>query len=119
NHDQPSILVLLGPRADVGERAQPIDARVRPEVDENDLSAQVLHCERRRVEPAGRPVETGQVALRGQRSVAAYAEQAHVTGPTSRMASANASGASRDDVIRIVEGRRAAIEGGVVEAPHR
>ena len=94
DHDQAAILVLLGPGADVGEGAQPVDAGVRPEVDEHDLPAQILRSERRRIEPAGRPVETGHVALRRQGSVAAQAEQAHFTAPTSRTASANASGAS-------------------------
>src|SRR5215211_5160469 len=94
DHHQPALLVLLGPGADVGEDAQPVDAGVRPEVDEYDLPAQVLRGERRRVEPAGRPVETGHVALRRQGSVAAHAEQAHFAPPTSRIASANASGAS-------------------------
>ena len=70
------IAVGLIPRADVGERAQPVDAGVRPEVDENDLAAQVLHSERRRVEPAGRAVETGQVSLGPQ-----LGEQAHLAVP--------------------------------------
>jgi hypothetical protein len=34
--DERLVLVLLGPCTDVAQRAQPIDARVRPEVDEDD-----------------------------------------------------------------------------------
>ena len=36
---QPDIRVLLGPRPEVRERAQPVDAGVRPEVDEHDAAA--------------------------------------------------------------------------------
>src|SRR5829696_3913617 len=100
DHHQPALLVLLSPCADMGEGAQPVDAGVRPEVDEHDLPAQALRGVRRRVEPAGRPVETGHVALRRRGSVAARAEQAHVAPPTSRIASANASGASSRLTIR-------------------
>jgi hypothetical protein len=63
DNDQPLILVLLVPRPEIAERAQPVDARVRPEVDEHDLPAQAFLGQRLRVEPAGRPVETGQVSL--------------------------------------------------------
>src|SRR6266542_2570786 len=82
DHDQPLILVLLGPRADVAERAEPVDARVRPEVDENDFSAQARRREWLRVEPARRPVEGGQVPLD---RTADIAEQAHAV--TTRPAS--------------------------------
>jgi hypothetical protein len=81
DHDQSSILVLLGPGADVGERAKPIDAGVRPEVDEDDLSPEVVRRERRRVEPAGRPVESGEMALSGERSVAAQIEDTQIAPP--------------------------------------
>ena len=67
DHDQPLIRVSLGPGADVGERPEPVDARVRPEVGEHDLPLQVGGGERRRVEPAGRSVEARQVALDGKR----------------------------------------------------
>jgi hypothetical protein len=46
NDDEPVVPVLLGPRAKVAERAEPVDAGVRPEVDEHDLPAQVIHSER-------------------------------------------------------------------------
>jgi hypothetical protein len=63
--DQPLILVLLGPRAYIGERAEPVDAGIGPEVDENDLPLQIRRAERGRVEPTGRPIETRQVTLDG------------------------------------------------------
>jgi hypothetical protein len=40
DHDQSFVLVLLCPGAEVELRAQPIDAGVGPEMDEDDLSAQ-------------------------------------------------------------------------------
>src|SRR2546421_4615164 len=97
NNDQPPVAVLLGPRADVSQRAEPVDAGVRPEIDDNDLLTDVRRGERRRIEPTGRPVETGQVTLDGQRSrpcVPEHAEQAHFAPPTSMTAWAKASGAS-------------------------
>jgi hypothetical protein len=44
--DQAVAFVLLGPGADVGERAEPVDAGVRPEVDEDDLPTQARGCQR-------------------------------------------------------------------------
>src|SRR6185295_15261234 len=49
--DQPLVLVLVRPGAKVGLRAQPVDAGVCPEMDEDDLSAQGRRGEWRRVEP--------------------------------------------------------------------
>jgi hypothetical protein len=66
DNDQALIPVLLVPRADVAERAQPVDARVRPEVDEHDLPLQALRSQRFGVEPAGRAVEPGQMRLGAQ-----------------------------------------------------
>ncbi len=63
--DQALILVLLGPRSDVAERPEPVDARVRAEIREHDLPTQLGGGERRRVEPTGRAVEAGQMALDG------------------------------------------------------
>jgi hypothetical protein len=37
DHGQSQILVLLGPGANISERAEPVDARVGPEVDEKTL----------------------------------------------------------------------------------
>src|SRR5262249_38160241 len=75
--DQTLIRVLLRPRADVAEGAQPVDARVRPEVDQDDLAAQPFGCERLPVEPARRAVEGRQAALDVRRVQAV--EQAHST----------------------------------------
>src|SRR5262249_18676539 len=74
DHDQPVALVLLRPGADVAERSEPVDAGVRPEVDENDLSAKACGRELLGVEPARCPVEAGQVA---RDRTAEVAEQAH------------------------------------------
>jgi hypothetical protein len=57
--DQSMVLVLLGPRTYVAERPQPVDARVRAEVGEDDPPVQIVRGERLRVEPAGRPIEAG------------------------------------------------------------
>ena len=51
DYHQPLIAVLGRPRTDVRKSAQPVDAGVRPEVDEDDLAAQALRRERLRVEP--------------------------------------------------------------------
>jgi hypothetical protein len=66
HNDEALVLVLLGPRADVGERAKPVDAGVRPEVDEDDVPVQALRRERRRVQSAGGAGERRQVTLDGQ-----------------------------------------------------
>ena len=58
--------VLLVPRAPVGQGAQPVDAGVGPEVDEDDAPAETRRGQWLRVEPAGRPVERRQVTLDGQ-----------------------------------------------------
>jgi hypothetical protein len=42
DHDQTRILVFLGPRAAVGEGAQPVDAGVGPKFDSDDLATQPL-----------------------------------------------------------------------------
>ncbi len=41
DHDQAVVPVLLGPGADIGQGAQPVDAGVGPEVDQHDPAAQV------------------------------------------------------------------------------
>src|SRR5262245_57450962 len=53
DHHQALILVLLRPRAHVRKLAKPVDARVGPDVDEDDLSAKVGSGQRLRVEPCG------------------------------------------------------------------
>ena len=72
------------PGPDVRQGAQPVDAGVGPEVDENDLAPHVRGGEWRRVEPPGRAVEAGQVPLDGKRAgTTEAAEQAQVcTGTT-------------------------------------
>jgi hypothetical protein len=63
DHHQPVLLVLLRPRPDVRERAEPVDAGVRPEVDEDDFPLEVRGRERLRIEPPGGAVERRQLAF--------------------------------------------------------
>src|SRR5262249_46983432 len=86
--DQPLLCVLLRPRPDERERPEPVDAGVRPEVDEHDLPAQALRGQGRRVEPTRRPVESWKVPPRGQQRhawVATTADQAHAAPPPSTL----------------------------------
>src|ERR1700681_1435725 len=46
DHHQPSILVRLGPRSNVGKGASPIDTGIGPEVDQDDFSAQASSGQR-------------------------------------------------------------------------
>jgi hypothetical protein len=66
DHDQPLVLVALGPGADIGQGAEPVDAGVGPEVDQHDAAAELGRCQRRRVDPSGRAVETRQVPFNRQ-----------------------------------------------------
>ena len=59
--DQPVVPVGLRPRPDVRLGAQPVDAGQRPEVDEDDVPAELVGTEGLAVEPGGRPLEGGQV----------------------------------------------------------
>ena len=61
DHDQPVVSVGLRPGADVRLRAQPVDARQRPEVHQHDAPAQLGRAEWLGVEPLGRSVERGHV----------------------------------------------------------
>ena len=63
DHDQPLILVLLGPGADIGECAEPVDAGIGPEVDENDLPLQIRPPSGAELSQPVAPVETRQVTL--------------------------------------------------------
>ena len=67
DHDEALALVFLGPGAHVRQRAQPVDTRIRPEVDEDDLAAQACSGKRRRVEPTARPIQRGHLAFDRQR----------------------------------------------------
>ena len=77
DHDQPVVAVGLRPGADVRLGAQPVDARQRPEVDEDDVAAQLGGAEWLGVEPPGRPVERGHV----QRPKIARSDLAAATRP--------------------------------------
>jgi hypothetical protein len=47
DYDQSVIGVFPGPGSEVGKLAEPVDTGVGPEVDEDDLPAQVGRCQRR------------------------------------------------------------------------
>ena len=57
DYHQTLIAVLGRPRTDIGQRAQPVDAGVGPEIDQDDLAAQALHSQRLGVQPRGGPGE--------------------------------------------------------------
>jgi hypothetical protein len=57
DHDQPVVGVGVRPGTDVRRRAQPVDARQRPEVHEHDVPTQIVGAERLAVEPLCRPVQ--------------------------------------------------------------
>src|SRR4051812_14792980 len=71
---QPVVPVLLGPGADIGEGAQPVDAREGAELDDDDLPPEPRRRQGLRVEPSGGAAEVrqrafdGQLSRRGQRS---------------------------------------------------
>jgi hypothetical protein len=56
--DEARALVRVGPALDVGERPQAVDAGVRPEVDQDDLAAELRQRQRLGVEP---PVDAREV----------------------------------------------------------
>ena len=58
--------VLVGPGAEVGKGTEPVDAGVGPEVDQDDLAAQVGGRQRWRVEPLGRAGQGRQRTFNGQ-----------------------------------------------------
>src|SRR5215831_223798 len=66
DHDQPLVLVLFGPGANIGKCAKPVDAGVGPDVYENDMAAQAARRQWLRVEPSGRAGERWQVTFDGQ-----------------------------------------------------
>jgi hypothetical protein len=64
--DEPLIPVFLGPGAHIGNRAQPVDAGVSPEIDEHDLAAQARGGQRLGVEPRGGATQRTQLAFDGR-----------------------------------------------------
>ena len=65
--DQPLTAVLVCPCPDVRQRAQPIDTRIGPELDDHGLLAQVCRRERRGVQPSGCGIERRHGAFQRQR----------------------------------------------------
>src|SRR3984893_6796522 len=57
DHHQSLITVFLVPGAYIGKCAQPVDAGVGPEIDEDDFSAQSRRSQRRRIEPLVRALK--------------------------------------------------------------
>jgi hypothetical protein len=57
DHDEPAVAIALGPRVHVRQRPQPVHARVRPEVDGDDATAQAAGGQRLGVEPHGPAIE--------------------------------------------------------------
>ena len=66
DHDQSLLRVFLGPRADIGQLAEPIDAGIGPEVDEDHFPAQAGRPQWRRIEPSGRAAERRQLPFNGE-----------------------------------------------------
>src|SRR6267143_4813382 len=63
DYDESLIAVFVGPGPHIGKRAQPVDTRVGPEIDEHDFPAQAGWRERWGVEPLRRPAQRGNRAL--------------------------------------------------------
>jgi hypothetical protein len=74
DQDEPLIAVLLVPRAAVRSGPDPVDAGEGPEVERDDVSAEVVRRQRLRVEPLGCAIEGRDVALGG---AAKLVEDAH------------------------------------------
>ena len=97
-HHEPLVAIPPLPCADVRERPDPIDARIRAEVDQDDASAQgPPDHERRRVQPPGRATERRGAAF--AREVLPELREpiqrsSSHSVPTAMMASAKACGAS-------------------------
>jgi hypothetical protein len=51
NNNQSMILVLLGPRAEIRDCSEAVDAGVSPEIDQHDLAPERFGRERRAIEP--------------------------------------------------------------------
>ncbi len=56
DHRQTLVLVLLRPRAQIGQRADAVDARIRPEIDQRDLALQLIARHGRRAGPGVEPL---------------------------------------------------------------
>src|SRR5918994_4488588 len=62
------------PRANIGDRADAVDAAVGPEVDQYDLALQLLRLERRAVDPRTELIERGQLSFDGEFEPSACAD---------------------------------------------
>src|SRR5205823_10781243 len=85
--DLEAVLVVRGvPRIQVRQRAEAVDARVGPEVDEDNLAAELLRRQRLRVDPGGDPGEVRRLPevleRRSRRGDTTLVEVApHIAGP--------------------------------------
>src|SRR5919112_6540666 len=75
DHDQAVVPVGLRPRAYVRLLAQPVDARERPEVHEDDVAAQLGGTEWLRIEPPGRAIQRWHADTRKHRHLAKLPER--------------------------------------------
>src|SRR5215216_7379734 len=66
DHPQALIVVFVGPLTHVRQRSKPVDARVRPELHRDEVSAEPLGRQRLGVEPSGGALERRQGALARQ-----------------------------------------------------
>src|SRR6185369_1073020 len=57
DHDEALVLVWLVPFGDVRQRAQAVDARISPELNQRDLAAEAFRRQWRRIQPGGNPGE--------------------------------------------------------------
>src|SRR5215469_6964313 len=60
NDHKAGILVLRGPALDIRQSTQTVNTGIGPEVDEDDLSAERLCAERRRIQPSNRSAQIGE-----------------------------------------------------------
>ena len=57
DYNQSLVAVFVGQGAHIGKGAEPVDARISPEIDEHDFPAQARWCKRWRVEPLRRTTQ--------------------------------------------------------------
>src|SRR5207247_2573838 len=89
--DEPAVPIPLRPGPDVGQGAQPVDTRVRPDVDEHDAPAKRVRGQRLGIEPDRLAVERRERASDGARRGHGYRRDRNVA----RMSSESSSGCSQ------------------------
>ena len=99
------------------KRAEPVDARVRPEVNENDLSSQTPRSERGRAQPASCPFETGQTTLDGEQGRARVPARTKDAHSYATFRPINRSGWRPGAVLGALHAAFSATAGGLVTGP--